>query len=141
MGAIAEVCFDDSEWPLVVARVSGPETEESLQEFFSALEGLLGRGERFYLLFDTRGAGPPGPSGLMSRVRFIERNEPSLRVNVGAAAVVVQSAAFHFLISGILAVKKPPFALRVFTNLADARTHLRHAIQIGVHSSPAPPMG
>ena len=139
MGATAEVHFDDGEWPLVIARVIGPETEQSLQEFFSALEGLLGRGERFYLLFDTRGAGPPRPSGLMSRVRFIERNQPSLRVNVGAAAVVVESAAFHFLISGILSVKKPPFPLRVHTNLADARAELRLAIHVDSRASLAPP--
>jgi hypothetical protein len=115
-----EVEFDDSGWPVVVARWVGSNLDADISPVLARIDGWLARGERFGLLIDARGA-----KGLSPEQRTLVLNH--MKANAALTAErLVQATVFDTLVQrtlfyGVNLLFPSPFPSKAFADVASAR--------------------
>ena len=115
-----EVEFDDSGWPVVVARWVGSNLDADISPVLARIDGWLARGQRFGLLIDARGA-----KGLSPEQRTLVLNH--MKANAALTAErLVQATVFDTLVQrtlfyGVNLLFPSPFPSKVFVDVAGAR--------------------
>jgi len=116
---------DESRWPLAIFESPGARqpAEIDADSFYTELERLLAKGERFATLHDLRGTRPDAKR----RRRFTDwtaANEAKLKTGLAAHAVVVDSAFLRGIITAVLWMTTPPCPMRVFDDRLEAERWL-----------------
>ena len=119
-----EVEFDDSGWPIVVARWVGSNLDADISPVLARIDGWLARGERFGLLIDARGA-----KGLSPEQRTLVLDH--MKANAALTAErLVQATVFDTLVQrtlfyGVNLLFPSPFPSKVFGDVASAHAWIR----------------
>lgn len=116
---------DESRWPLAIFESPGARHPAEIDQdsFYTELDRLLARGERFATLHDLTGTRPDAKR----RRRFTDwttQNEAILRSRLAAHAVVVDSAFLRGIITAVLWMTTPPCPMRVFDDRLEAERWL-----------------
>jgi len=115
---------DDSRWPVVTVRPTELVNDiAALDGTYRALELLLARRQRFRVLLDLRG----GASSPRRRQRFLDwgkRHAIDLTSYLAAIAIVVGTSFERGIVTAVTWMYAPPWALRVFSDRAEAETWL-----------------
>jgi hypothetical protein len=119
-----EVEFDESGWPIVVARWVGSNLDADISHVLGRLDGWLARGERFGLLIDARGAGGLSPEQRAVVLAHMKANAAR------TAELLVQATVFDNLIQrtlfyGVNLLFPSPFPSKVFGDVSSAEAWLR----------------
>jgi hypothetical protein len=112
--------FDDSTWPIVVVRWHGRPSEASLVAGLERLDTLLGRGERFGLLVDSRGSAGLSPELRRLVVSHMQKNA-ELNAKYLIQAFVADSLLMRTLYWAVQLLLPSPFPSKVFDDFDKAR--------------------
>jgi hypothetical protein len=116
--------IDESEWPLVVViypRIMRIDEEE---KYYERLAGYLDRGERFAVLLDARPADVPNALERARIVAFWQKTAKLSARYLAGVALVVKTTLGRGVLSAVLWLYTPPFAIRTFSSLFEARKWL-----------------
>ena len=127
-----EVEFDESAWPIVVARWRRNLPEGDLSPILRRMDHWLARG-RFGLLIDARGASGMSPDQRAQLLEHMKANA-ALTAERMVQAVVLDNLIHRTLFYGVNLLLPAPFPNKVFSEPEAARLWL--AVQLGL---PAPP--
>lgn len=111
--------IDDSQWPLVRIQVDGQQSDADVAEFLLKLEGLLQRGEPYFALAEIRRYSPDF-SHIKQLARWTLEHAGPAKEAVAAAALVMPSEAFRFLLSSFFLVTPMPCPFHPCTDLDEA---------------------
>lgn len=118
---------DERHWPLCIFESPGPRPPSDIDtdSFYTELERMLAKGQRFATLHDLRGTRPDAKR----RKRFsdwVKTNEHRLASRLVAHAVVVDSSFQRGMVTAILwMTTHPPCPMKVFDDRAEAEAWLR----------------
>ncbi|AKJ06737.1 hypothetical protein ATI61_105288 [Archangium gephyra] len=104
----AIIMFDDSCWPLLLLRVTGPMTDKQFGEFLAQSTTYVERGERYVSIFDIAQAGLPSPTQRQMQVEWIRKYDAQLRERVLGNANIITSAPLRLALSLIFHLKPLP---------------------------------
>jgi hypothetical protein len=116
----AIIMFDDSRWPLLMLRVTGPMTDKQFGEFLVHSSTYLERGERYVSIFDIAQAGLPSPVQRQMQVDWIRKHDADLREQVLGNANIVTSAPLRLALSLIFHLKPLPMPYAAVPNMDSA---------------------
>ncbi len=119
-----EVEFDESGWPIVVARWVGSNLDADILPILARLDGWLARGERFGLLIDARGAGGLSPEQRALVLTHMKDNA-ALTTERLVQATVFDNLIQRTLYYGVNLLFPSPFPSKVFGDVAAADAWLR----------------
>jgi hypothetical protein len=116
---------DESRWPLAIFESPGarPPSGVDADRFYTELDRLLAKGERFATLHDLRGTRPDAKR----RRRFTDwttANHATLQSRLAAHAVVVDSTFLRGIITAVLWMTTPPCPMKVFDDRLEAERWL-----------------
>ncbi|MFY0529202.1 hypothetical protein ACN28I_40560 [Archangium gephyra] len=118
----AIIMFDDSRWPLLMLRVTGPMTDKQFGEFLARSNTYLERGDRYVSIFDIAQAGLPSAVQRQMQADWIRKQEPLLRERVLGNANIITSAPIRLALSLIFHLKPLPMP---YAAVADMDSALR----------------
>jgi hypothetical protein len=104
----AIIMFDDSLWPLLMLRVTGPMTDKQFGEFLAQSNSYLARGEQYVSIFDIAQAGIPSQVQRQMQVDWIRQHDAELRERVLGNANIITSAPVRLALSLIFHLKPLP---------------------------------
>jgi hypothetical protein len=121
----AIIMFDDSRWPLLMLRVTGPMTDKQFGEFLARSDTYLARGEKYVSILDIAQAGLPTAVQRQMQAEWIRKQEPLLREQVLGNANILTSAPIRLALSLIFHLKPLPMP---YAAVADMDSALRFVI-------------
>lgn len=104
----AIIMFDDSRWPLLILRVTGPMTDKQFGEFLAQSSIYLERGEQYVSIFDIAQAGIPSAVQRQMQVEWIRKHDAQLRERVLGNANIITSAPIRLALSLVFHLKPLP---------------------------------
>jgi hypothetical protein len=121
------VPIDEAKWPLVTVRWTGAASDAALREFLVKMNGWLGRGERFGLLLDSRGAKGFSPEQRRLLIGHMKEHAALTRERL-VQAIVLDNVIQRTLFYGINLIFSNPFPSKVFGDVDEARDWLRREL-------------
>jgi hypothetical protein len=121
----AIIMFDDSHWPLLLLRVTGPMTDKQFGEFLVQSSSYLERGEKYVSIFDIAQAGLPSAVQRQMQVEWIRKSDALLRERVLGNANIVTSAPVRLALSLIFHLKPLPMP---YAAVADMDSAFRYVL-------------
>jgi len=125
-----EVEFDESAWPIVVARWKRSPVDADVTPVLRKVDGWLARG-RFGLLIDSRGAEALSPEQRTRIVDHMKANAALTKERL-VQAVVLDSLVQRTLFYGVSLLSPLPFPNKVFADPEAARRWLES--ELGLRS-------
>lgn len=93
---------DTSRWPLVVFRTIGSPSDEQVDAFVALSDELLGRGERYVVVFDNLLADLPSAYMRQKSIDWLQRNAARMEGVCIGTALVFRSAGLRFVMSSVM---------------------------------------
>jgi hypothetical protein len=118
-----EVEFDESAWPIVVARWKRSILDVDLAPMLAKIDEWLSRGTRFGLLIDARGAGGFSPDQRAQVIAHMRANA-ELTKRWLVQATVIDNLVQRTLFYGMSLLFPSPFPSKVFADNDSARRWL-----------------
>ena len=125
-----EVEYDESAWPIVVARWKRSLIEADVTPVLRKVDGWLARG-RFGLLIDSRGAEALSPEQRTRIVDHMKANAALTKERL-VQAVVIDNLVHRTLFFGVNLIFPMPFPNKVFADPDAARRWLKS--ELGLRS-------
>ncbi|HEX5097855.1 MAG TPA: hypothetical protein VFV94_00070 [Polyangiaceae bacterium] len=124
-----EVEYDESAWPIVVARWKRSLVDADVTPVLRKVDGWLARG-RFGLLIDSRGAESLSPDQRNRIVEHMKANAALTRERL-VQAVVIDNLVHRTLFFGVNLIFPMPFPNKVFSDTESARRWLASQLGLG----------
>ena len=118
-----EVEFDESGWPIVVARWIGSNLDADISPVLARIDGWLARGERFGLLIDARGAKGLSPEQRALVIDHMKANA-ALTAERMVQATVFDALVQRTLFYAVNLLFPNPFPSKVFGDVESAHAWL-----------------
>jgi len=122
-----EVDFDESGWPIVVARWKRSILDVDLAPLLAKIDDWLSRGTRFGLLIDARGAGGLSPEQRAQVIGHMRANAALTKQRL-VQATVIDNLVQRTLFYGMNLLFPNPFPSKVFGDTDAARRWLESVL-------------
>jgi ribosomal protein S15P/S13E len=120
MAASGSITFDDSLWPLLVAKFEGEPTLQQQEEYFSRLLAYLRRDEKSVGILETSQVRMMTAEHRRRLAEFLKEHDALMRRQLLGCAAVITSPVMQLASSVILYFKPPGFPLITTTTLPEA---------------------
>jgi hypothetical protein len=99
---------DLTRWPIAVHRTIGSPSDIEVDGFISRANGILSRGEKHVVIFDSLLAELPSAYMRRRSVEWLRENGERMRGSCVGTGLVFRSAALRFVMSGVMLVQSHP---------------------------------
>src|SRR5262245_35248042 len=117
------VVIEESEWPLVVARVQGSPTDAEFSNVLTRMDVWLSRARRFAFLMDARGGGSFSPEQRHLLLKYM-KEKAELTQQFLIQAIVIDNLVMRTVFYGVNVLFPNRFESKVFARTDDARAWL-----------------
>ena len=112
--------FDDSGFPLVVARFRGPATDAEVDAYLARLERPLIRGESYVAIIDGTHAAPGTPVQRRAMAEWMRSRAKLIQTHVLGAAIVAPSSLIRGALTAIFWIQPLPCPHRITSTMEEA---------------------
>ncbi len=118
--------FDDNQWPLVVVRMLGADSNADVEAMLAGLARRIARG-RCAVVFDTSQMIHPALAQAQENVRlegqWLRARQSLLRTNLLGVAFIITSPVVRFALSSVLLIAPLPAQHMVTGELLEGRNY------------------
>ncbi len=120
-------CFDDSQWPLLVVRLTGEPSSLAFENYLSRSTQYLQRQERHVCVFDVSALQILSSEQRQRQVEWLKANAALMRQTLLGVVYVVTSPVIRLTMSVIFHFEAPnvPYAIRPSLDAAGAWASMR----------------
>ncbi len=127
--------IDESEFPLVVVRLTGDSTDAQFEAYMDGLDEIRARAKRRYVvLFDASEMLVPTGRQVRMMANWLRARTPEIRANVLADAYIIPSIALRMALKALFTLQASAIPYVVVETMAEARTVLQAYLDRDVNS-------
>jgi len=113
-------CFDDSQWPLLVVRLTGEPSSLAFENYLSRSTQYLQRQERHVCVFDVSALQILSSEQRQRQVEWLKANDALMSRTLLGVSYVVTSPVVRLTLGVIFHLKPPPAPYAFHTRLDEA---------------------